>query len=237
MNVGGMVAFASGILSFFSPCILPVVPSYLVFISGVAFETFSEAEFRKHRKIVIIHALLFILGFSFVFVALGLTSSFLGKVFSAHQDYVVRIGGAFLVIMGIHLLGLVRIPFLNREKTAYLKERPLGLLGSFLVGATFSFGWTPCVGPVLSSILIMAGTTQQVSAGAYLLSLYSLGLAIPFFLAALLFHRLFLILRKFQPIVRYSTKVLGIILIIVGALLLTDYYAVATSLFRGAWPL
>jgi cytochrome c-type biogenesis protein len=232
MNVSGVIAFLSGILSFFSPCVLPIVPSYLFFISGISFDNYSETEFRKYRKIVIVHAISFIVGFSLVFISLGLTSSLLGKFFSTYQTYIMRIGGFVLIVMGLHFMGLIRIPFLDQERAFSLKEKPLGLFGSLVVGATFSLGWTPCVGPVLSSILIIAGTSGEATEGAYLLSLYSLGLGLPFFASALLFHKLFQVLQKFRAVTRYTTKVLGAFLIGIGLLLFTNYYSVLSRLFN-----
>jgi cytochrome c-type biogenesis protein len=184
----------SGMLSFFSPCILPIIPSYLVFISGITFDNYNEDEFRKYRKVVIIHTLSFIFGFSFVFVSLGDSSSLLGKVFFSYQTYIMRFGGVLLIVMGLHLLNIIKIPFLSQEKMVHLKQKPLGLFGSFIVGATFSVGWTPCAGPVLSAILFMASTSEEMAEGAYLLTLYSLGLAIPFFVSAIFFHKLFRLL-------------------------------------------
>ncbi|MCX5811127.1 MAG: cytochrome c biogenesis CcdA family protein [Proteobacteria bacterium] len=228
MHMSHTVALISGVFSFFSPCILPIIPSYLVFISGITFDGYNEVEFRKYRKVVIVHTLSFIFGFSFVFVSLGLSSSLLGKFFSSYHTYITRFGGLILMVMGMHLLNIIKIPFLNRERVVHLKQKPLGLFGSFIVGATFSVGWTPCVGPVLSSILIMANASQEMAEGAYLLSLYSLGLAIPFFISAIFFHKLFRLLQKFHFMTRYSMKILGVILIIVGLLLLTNYYSVLT---------
>lgn len=229
MNVSYVVALMAGMLSFFSPCILPIIPSYLVFISGITLNNCDEAELRKYRKIVIVHALSFIFGFSFVFVSLGLSTSLIGKFFFDYQTYIMRFGGLLLIIMGLNLLNIIKIPFLNQEKMVHLKEKPLGFFGSFIVGATFSIGWTPCVGPVLSSILLIAGTSDAISEGVYLLSFYSLGLAIPFFLSAIFFHKIFRLLQRFTAVTRFATKVLGGILIAIGLLLLTNYFGAVTN--------
>jgi len=220
-----IVAFSTGMLSFFSPCILPLVPSYLIFISGITFDNYNELEFKKYRKIVLIHSISFIFGFSVVFVSLGISSSLIGKFLSTYQTYITRFGGLILILMGLYYLNIIRIPMLNHEKIIHLKEKPVGLLGSFIIGITFSVGWTPCVGPSLSSILIIASTTQNILEGIYLLSLYSLGLAIPFIISALIFDRLFTLLKRFSHIVRYSMKVMGILLIIIGVLLFSSYYS------------
>jgi len=220
----GMVAFISGLLSFFSPCILPLVPSYLIFISGITFDDYTELQSKKYRKIVLIHSLAFILGFSFVFVALGVSSSALGRLLSNYQVYVMRIGGFILIILGLYYLDVIKIPFLNREKVFHLREKPFGLIGSFIIGITFSLGWTPCVGPALSSILIIASTTESIWEGIHLLGLYSLGLAIPFVISALLFDQLFGLLKKYSSIVKYSMKILGVLFIIIGVLFFSSYW-------------
>ena len=220
----GMIAFLSGLLSFFSPCILPLVPSYLIFISGITFDDYTGLQSGKYRKIVLIHSLAFIVGFSFVFVALGISSSALGRLLSNYQVYVMRIGGFILIILGLYYLDVIRMPFLNREKVFHLKEKPVGLFGSFIIGVTFSLGWTPCVGPALSSILIIASTTENIWEGIYLLGLYSLGLAIPFLISALLFDQLFGLLKKYSSIVKYSMKFLGVLFIVIGILFFSSYW-------------
>jgi cytochrome c-type biogenesis protein len=220
----GMIAFLSGLLSFFSPCILPLVPSYLIFISGITFDDYTGLQSGKYRKIVLIHSLAFIVGFSFVFVALGISSSALGRLLSNYQVYVMRIGGFILIILGLYYLDVIRMPFLNREKVFHLKEKPVGLFGSFIIGITFSLGWTPCVGPALSSILIIASTTENIWEGIYLLGLYSLGLAIPFLISALLFDQLFGLLKKYSSIVKYSMKFLGVLFIVIGILFFSSYW-------------
>lgn len=183
----------------------------------------------KYRKIVLIHSLAFIVGFSFVFVALGVSSSALGKLLSNYQVYVMRIGGFVLIILGLYYLDVVKIPFLNREKVFHLQEKPVGLFGSFVIGVTFSLGWTPCVGPALSSILIIASTTENIWEGIYLLSLYSLGLAIPFLISALLFDQLFGLLKKYSSIVKYSMKILGALFIVIGVLFFSSYWSLVVG--------
>jgi cytochrome c-type biogenesis protein len=231
-DLSGIFAFASGLLSFFSPCVLPLIPSYLIFISGITFDNYNGLETKKYRKIVLIHSVAFTIGFSSVFVALGLSSSFIGSILSEYQSYIMRIGGVILIIMGLFYLNIINIPIMNREKVIHLKEKPLGVFGSFIIGITFSFGWTPCIGPSLSSILIIASTSQNIWKGAYLLSIYSLGLAIPFIVSALLFDRLFGFLKKFGYLVKYSMKILGIFLIIIGIMLFTSYFG-TLSLWLG----
>lgn len=227
-DISGLLAFASGFLSFFSPCILPLIPSYLIFISGITFDNYNELKTKKYRKIVLIHSIAFILGFSFIFVSLGISSSILGNFLADYQEYIIKIGGIFLIVMGLFYLNILKIPVLNQEKLIRFEKKPFGIFGSFIIGATFSLGWTPCVGPALSSILIVASTTKKISEGVYLLGLYSLGLAIPFILSALLFDKLFYFLKQYSSVTRYSTKIMGILLLVMGVLLVTSYYTVLT---------
>ncbi|MCX7966120.1 MAG: cytochrome c biogenesis CcdA family protein, partial [Syntrophorhabdaceae bacterium] len=191
MDIGGFVAFTGGLLSFFSPCVLPLVPSYLIFISGITYEDYIKTNQKKYRKTVLLHAVSFILGFSFIFVFLGIASSLIGRFFVQYQDYIVKLGGVIIVFLGLFYLDIIKIPFLNRQKVFQLNKKPVGVFGSFLIGITFSFGWTPCVGPALSSILMLAWTSDKILQGVYLLSLYSLGMAIPFIICALIFDRIF----------------------------------------------
>lgn len=170
------------------------------------------------------HSIAFVLGFSFVFITLGISSSLIGHFLSTYQTYISTIGGILLIIMGLFSLDLIKIPLLNREKIIHLKKKPLGLFGSFVVGVTFSLGWTPCIGPALSSILIIASTEENIFQGVYLLSIYSLGLAIPFIVSALLFHRLLGFLKRYGYVVKYTMKIMGVLLIIVGVLMVTSYF-------------
>lgn len=230
MDVNGFIAFFGGIISFFSPCVLPLVPSYLIFLSGATISTYGELAQAKHKRAVLIHSCSFILGFSLVFIALGVSSSFVGGLLVEYQKWILRVGGLLLVIMGLNSLNILKIPFLNQEKMIHLSERPIGLLGSFVVGVTFSLGWTPCIGPILSTILIIASTTNALSKGVWLLALYSLGLAVPFFLAALLVDRLMHFLQKHGYVVKYSSLVIGVMLIVIGVLLMTGFFAELTNL-------
>ena len=227
-DISGLLAFSAGLLSFFSPCILPLIPSYLIFISGITFDNYNELKTKKYRKVVLIHSVAFVLGFSFVFVSLGVSSSILGNFLTDYQDYIIKAGGVFLVVMGFFYLNILRIPFLNQEKLFRLEKKPIGIFGSFVIGVTFSLGWTPCVGPALSSILIVASTTKKISEGVYLLGLYSIGLAIPFILSAFLFDKLFYFLKRYGFVMRYSTKIMGVLLLVMGVLLATSYYTTLT---------
>ncbi len=225
MDVTAFLALSAGILSFFSPCVLPLVPSYLIFISGATIGSYTELSSVQHRKTLLLHSISFIVGFSLVFVSLGISSSLLGNLFSTYERWIVRIGGLLLIVFGLNMLNVLKIPFLNQEKMCHMRTKPIGLLGSFLIGITFSLGWTPCIGPVLASILLIASTTSTVTQGMYLLSLYSLGLAIPFFVAALLVGRILYLMQKYGWVVKYSSYVIGGLLIGIGVLLASGYFA------------
>lgn len=222
-DVNGLIALASGLLSFFTPCILPLVPSYLIYISGITFDDMGQPA-KEHRRKVFFHSLFFILGFSLVFVTLGVSSSLLGTFFARFHGYIMRIGGIVLVILGLFYLDIIKIPLFNRQYVMQLERRPIGLAGSFVIGITFSLGWTPCVGPALSSILFMASMSKKLTHAIYLLSMYSLGLAIPFLVSSLIFDRLLALLKRYGFVARYVVKVLGVMLIIIGLLLATSYY-------------
>ena len=230
MDVNGLIAFAAGVGSFFSPCVLPLVPTFLIYICGVTIHDYSDLSDKGCKKRVLFHSLSFIVGFSLVFIALGLSSSFLGSLFASYQKWIMIVGGAVLVVMGLNMLGLLKVPFLNREKMVHIGEKPTNLFGSFIVGVTFSLGWTPCIGPVLAAILLVAATDRSILGGVYLLGLYSLGLAIPFFIAALLVARLMNLMRRFSHVVRYTSMALGGLLVVLGALLATGYFAAITKM-------
>ena len=155
MDINWAIAFVSGILCFFAPCVLPLVPSYLIFISGISYDNYDELKTIHNRRIMLIHSIAFVLGFSFVFVAMGLSSSIIGRFLSSFQTYLIRIGGIILIIMGLFTLNLIKIPLLSHEKVIQLKQKPMGIFGSFVVGIAFSLGWTPCIGSALSSILLL----------------------------------------------------------------------------------
>ncbi len=203
---------------------LPIVPSYLVFLSGMSINDFDEFKTAKFKKTMLIHSVAFVLGFSFVFMTLGISSSIIGEFLSTYQTYISRIGGIFLIIMGLFVLNLIKIPFLNQDKMINLKKKPLGFFGSFIVGIVFSIGWTPCIGPVLSSILFIASTEESVWRGAYLLGMYSLGLALPLVLSALLFDQLLKFIKRYGYVVKYTMKILGILLIVIGVLLASSNF-------------
>lgn len=224
MELNGIIAFGSGILSFFTPCVLPLVPSYLVFISGTSIDHYDDLKTGRLRNTLLIHSIAFVMGFAFVFISMGISSSLIGYFLSAYTTYISIIGGILLIIMGLFSLNIINMPFLNREKFIHLKKKPLGVFGSFVVGIVFSLGWTPCISPILSSILIIASTKESAMQGAFLLSMYSLGFAIPFILSALLFQHFLGFLKRYGYIVKLTMKIIGVLLIVIGLLLATSYF-------------
>jgi cytochrome c-type biogenesis protein len=231
-EVSVLIAFAAGFLSFISPCVLPLVPSYITYITGVSFHDLTDQETRKKVKwTTLIHSCLFILGFSTVFILMGASASYLGQILSKYQTWIMKIGGILIILLGIHFI-LQIFPFLQIEKRFEMKRKPLGYLGSFLVGIIFAAGWTPCIGPILSTILIYASTSQQMTTGIVLLAFYSLGLGIPFLLASLALN---LFLSTFEKMRRYMKVIIfisGFFLIGVGILLLTGTFRVVTDYFN-----
>ena len=227
-HVSFFVAFTAGMLSFFSPCVLPLIPSYVSFITGFSFEELTGNINRAHiRRETIINSLLFILGFSIVFILMGASSSFLGSALLRHQNIIRKVGGGLIVFFGLYITGIIKLDFLLRErKIHHLHAKPVGLLGTVLVGMAFAAGWTPCVGPILGSILLYASTEGSVSRGIELLLVYSLGLGIPFFLTSLAINSFLLHVRKINRYMKVITITGGLFLIFVGILIFTNSYQI-----------
>lgn len=224
-EISVFIAFSAGVLSFISPCVLPLIPSYLTYITGVSFKELTEVKGKaKLRWATMLHSLLFIMGFSVVFILMGASASYLGQVLIEYQTWIMRGGGVLIILLGIHFTGIINIPFLQMEKRFELRKKPLGHLGSFLVGVVFAAGWTPCIGPILSTILIYASTSKSFTTGILLLTFYSLGLGIPFFLSSLAFNSFLSAFDKIKRYMRWVTLGSGIILMIIGILFLTDTF-------------
>lgn len=218
-QVSFLVAFGAGVASFLSPCVLPVVPGYVGFVTGVTLEDAGAKDSAAVRRQAALHSALFILGFSLLFVALGATATALGTVLRRALPLIQQVGGAVVILFGLYLLGVLRLPLLMQEKRVQLASKPAGMLGSVVAGVAFGAGWTPCVGPVLASILLYAGMSATVLHGAALLAAYALGLGIPFFVAAVAFNWFLArtpFLRKWLlPIERAA----GAVMVVAGALL------------------
>lgn len=220
---GIAVAFLAGLLSFLSPCVLPLVPSYVSFVTGVGLEELEDGEMAV-RRTALVHSLLFVLGFSIMFMMLGVSFTALGRLLFENQIWIARIGGVIVMLFGLHLLGVTPFRFLNRERRVHLQNKPLGYLGTVLVGITFAAGWTPCIGPILGGILTYAGTRQDVLDGLRLLGAYSLGLAVPFVLAAVALSRFLGAYRKFRRYIPWVERISGAMLVLVGALLVSGKF-------------
>ncbi len=229
-NVTVLVALSAGLLTFLSPCILPIFPSYLAFISGISVEELShENNLKIARKTVIVNSLLFILGFSIIFILLGASATFIGKFLDKNIRWFEIFGGTFVIILGLHFAGIFKLRFLDREKKIHLSEKPVGFLGAALVGMAFGAGWTPCVGPMLGAILAVAASTQDIFKGIVILISYSVGLGIPFFISGLIVHKFLEHFRRIKKYFRIISTIGGILLIIIGTLLITGYFTSLTS--------
>lgn len=226
------LSFFAGVVSFLSPCVLPLVPSYVTFITGMSFEELNANENRKRvMYLTFTNSMVFILGFSTVFIALGASSSLLGQVLSRYQDWLRITGGILTIIFGLFIAGVLKSDFLMKERKVHLQGRPAGYIGTFLIGMTFAAGWTPCIGPVLGSILLVASTKGAAIEGIKLLSAYSAGLAIPFLLSALAFNSFLSYTKMIHRYMRSVMIVSGVLLIIFGGLLLTNKVSELTSFF------
>ena len=234
-NVPFFIALAAGFLSFLSPCVLPLLPSYLSFITGVSLEELIQrGKDSRMRKITIINSLIFIFGFSLVFVLLGTSVSLVGNILFRYQIWITRIGGIFIIIFGLHLTGVLNLSLLQRDKRIHLGRRPLGYLGSFLAGIVFAAGWSPCIGPILGAILFYAVSQNSILLGISLLAVYSLGLAIPFFLSSLALQIFLEYYAKLRKHLRLVSLISGSLLIAVGVLLATNNFALL-SLGLNRW--
>ncbi len=231
-DVSISLAFLGGLLSFISPCVLPLVPSYISFVTGISFEELTNGEgSRELKKIIIFNSLMFILGFSTVFVViLGSSAQLFGSVFMEYQDVIRKIGGIVIVLLGIHIIGIINFSVLQRDKRFhFFRDKPAGLLGSFLVGIGFAAGWTPCIGPILSAIFTVAATSKSPWAGTILFVAYSLGLAIPFFLTALGVNTFLKHFNKLKKHMQMVSLVTGIFLIVTGVLIFFNSFAIISA--------
>ncbi|MGD2136048.1 MAG: cytochrome c biogenesis protein CcdA [Gemmatimonadales bacterium] len=230
-SVGLAVAFLAGILSFLSPCVLPLVPSYVSFITGLSLD-----ELGERRWVALTHALLFVSGFTLIFLALGASATQLGRFLNYQQVWLERVGGVLIIVFGLYLLGAFQWGPLARERRVHLQDKPVGYLGSVLVGLAFGAGWTPCIGPILGAILTYTGVKSTLSEGLLLLFAYSLGLAIPFLLAAVAVEKFIDWFKKFRRFIPLTTKIAGGILVVVGVLLASGYFSMLAAWLQDFTP-
>ncbi|MGA7160583.1 MAG: cytochrome c biogenesis protein CcdA [Bacteroidota bacterium] len=236
-NVGILTAFFFGLLSFVSPCVLPIVPGYISFISGVSLDEMKEVEQNKSAlRSIILNSLFFIGGFTMVFVLLGATATTLGKTFNEYYSTISKVAGALIIVFGLHMMGLFKINFLNYEKRVHVQQKKLGMFGSFLVGTAFAFGWTPCIGPVLAAILVIASRQDTVYKGIGLLASYSLGLGIPFFLTGISINFFFTMFNRIKKYFHTIEIVGGTMLIVLGLLIITNYLTILSAYFSRWLP-
>jgi len=236
MNVTIAAALAAGMLSFLSPCVLPLVPPYLVYLTGTSLERFADAETRPRAgRTTLVAALLFVLGFTTVFTALGIGASAIGAVLRAWSGLLGIVAGIAIIVMGLHFLGLTPVAFLMREKRVAV-EKPVGLWGAYLMGLAFAFGWTPCIGPILAAILAVAASEDTVAKGAGMLAVYSLGLGIPFLIAALAVESFAAFLVRFRAHLGLVEKAMGALLVLTGIAFLTGAVTQASFWLLDVFP-
>lgn len=223
-TIGVLIAFSAGLLSFLSPCVLPLIPSYVTFITGLSFDDVQQA-----RRAALTHGVLFVLGFSLIFLAMGAGATMLGQVLIQNRDWISRIGGIIIIIFGLYLLGVLNIGFLSRERRFHVADKPVGYLGTVLVGIAFGAGWTPCLGPILGSILVYTGSQADLGRGMWLLSAYSMGLAVPFLLSAVAIDRFAAFFQRMRKQMVWISRISGAVMIVIGILLVTNYFTVLAS--------
>jgi cytochrome c-type biogenesis protein len=230
--LGVAVAFGAGLFSFLSPCVLPLFPSYISFITGMSVADLTGELTADARRRVLLHAVCFVVGFSLVFVALGASVSVIGQGLLDYREWIRRIGGLLIIVFGLYIAGLLRVGIFGRTAQWQIREKPAGYLGSLAVGITFAIGWTPCVGPILGAILSLAGTVETVQRGILLLVAYSAGLGVPFLLSALALGPFLALFKRYRPFIPVVERAAGVLLVIVGLLVFTNYYV-----YLNAWAI
>ena len=228
-SLGVLVAFSAGLFSFLSPCVLPLFPSYLSFITGMSVDRLTHEVTAGARTRVLVHSLAFILGFSVVFVSLGASFSAAGQFLLDYRDWIRIGGGVLIIVFGLYIAGVLRIGLFGRTQQMQIRSKHAGLLGSFLVGLTFAIGWTPCVGPILGSILTLASSDKTVGQGVTLLLFYSAGLWLPFLLSSVALGAFLKFFKRYRPFIPVMERAAGVLLVVVGVLVFTNYYVVLNS--------
>ena len=218
-SVGFVVAFTAGLLSFLSPCVLPLIPSYVTFITGLSLDDATQA-----RRAALVHSLLFVLGFSLIFIALGAGATALGRLLIAYRGVIAKVGGVLIIVFGLYLLGLFNVAAFSRERRVHLADKPAGYLGTVLVGIAFGAGWTPCIGPILGAILTYNMSSPDLARGTALLAAYSLGLAVPFVASALLLQRFLDFFARVRSKLLVLSRASGALLVVVGVLMITNQF-------------
>ncbi len=223
-SVGLTISFTAGVVSFLSPCVLPLIPSYVSFITGLGLD-----DIQRSRKTTLVHSLLFVTGFTVVFLALGATATVMGRLLFQQREWVGRVGGVLVILLGLYLLGVLNIGALGRERRVHIANKPLGYLGTVVVGMAFAAGWTPCIGPILGAVLTYTASSADLNRGLLLLLAYSLGLAVPFLLAALMIDRFMVLFKRYRGAIVWLSRASGVLLIVVGVLMITGSMTVLTT--------
>lgn len=230
-GLGLAIAFSAGLLSFLSPCVLPLIPSYVTFITGLSLEDVSKA-----RRTALVHSLLFILGFTLIFMALGATATVFGRVLLTQRYLLSRIGGALVIVFGLYLLGVLNITAFASERRVHLANKPMGYLGTVFVGIAFAAGWSPCIGPILGAILTYTASTADLQRGMVLLFAYSMGLAVPFVAAALAVERFLTVFQSLKRQMVWVNRIAGTLLILVGLLMVTNRFTILATWLQAYTP-
>jgi len=230
-SLGITISFTAGLLSFLSPCVLPLIPSYVSFITGLSLD-----DVQRSRRVTLVHSLLFIAGFTIVFLILGATATVLGQVLLRQRDWVGRIGGVLVIVLGLYLLGVFNIGVLGADRRVHIANKPLGYLGTLLVGMAFAAGWTPCIGPILGGVLTYTASSADLNRGLVLLFAYSLGLAVPFLLAALMIDRFMELFQRYRGALVWMSRASGVLLVIVGLLMITGSMTVLSAWLQRFTP-
>jgi cytochrome c-type biogenesis protein len=221
-NISYHAAFFAGLLSFFSPCILPLIPAYFTLITGFSLDELTGEDTQGIRRKVIISTVAYILGFSTVFIIMGASASYVGQLIQNYQSSIRIVGGHIICILGFHLIGVIRISGLDFEKRVHIHQKPIHFMGTFIIGMAFGAGWSPCIGPILGSIFILAANQNSVGQGILLLTLYSAGLALPFLLISFSIQSLLSWLSRARKFIKYVNTISGSLLIIIGILLIIN---------------
>jgi cytochrome c-type biogenesis protein len=228
---GVLIAFSAGLLSFLSPCVLPLIPSYVTFITGLSLDDVQSA-----RRTALVHGMLFVLGFTLIFMAMGAGATLLGQSLLQYRDWISRVGGVVIIIFGLYLLGVLNIGFLSRERRFHVADKPVGYFGTVFVGFAFGAGWTPCLGPILGTILVYTSSQADLGKGLWLLFAYSLGLAVPFLLSAIASDRFSAFFQRMRKQMVWVSRISGVVMIGIGILLVTNYFTILASWLTSLTP-
>ena len=230
-QLGLLIAFTAGLLSFLSPCVLPLVPSYITFITGMTLE-----DMQQTKRETLQHAIVFVIGFSLIFLALGAGATVFGQLMLRYREWISRVGGALIIIFGLYMLGVFNFAFMMKDTRLHLSDKPLGYFGTLLVGVTFGAGWSPCIGPILGAIMTMAATEADLQRGLVLLAAYSAGLAVPFLVAAVMVDKFLKVFARLRHQMIWVNRIAGVLLLVVGILMLTNRFTMLSSWLQDLTP-